>query len=207
VAHLFGIAAYKLHAVPNRIGPCVEPGAPPSLFLPRTLADAFPREQQCVVGELMARVTFDAIVADPRRLSPMTPALLEQLLWAACELTVPGCTSPLRGRPVYEDIKRRLDKAAPSHSELGIAASLLLADGGGIDGAAILEAMNRVAVRAAVLTSQDPAAAIASLRARRGDGGGKGLDALPSEILAVLPFVVSRGHLAIRKRLGIGVRI
>jgi hypothetical protein len=65
--------------------------------------------------------------------------------------------------------------------------------------------MNRVAVRAAVLTSQDPAAAIGYLRAQRG-AGGKGLDALPPEILDVLPFVVSRGHLAIRKRLGIGVR-
>jgi hypothetical protein len=64
--------------------------------------------------------------------------------------------------------------------------------------------MNRVAVRAAVLTSQDPAAAIAYMRAQR-SAAGKGIDALPTEILAVLPFVVSRGHLAIRKRLGIGV--
>ena len=205
VARLFGVGAYKLHAVPNRLGPCVEPGAPPSLFLPRTLADAFPREQQCVLGELMARVGFDALVADPRRLSPTTPALLEQLLWAACELTVPGCASPLRGRPVYEDIKRRLDKAVPARSELGIAASLVLADGEGVAGEPILAAMNRVATRAAVLTSQDPAAAIAHLRAQGGDGGGKGLDALPPQILEVLPFVVSRGHLAIRKRLGIGV--
>ena len=203
-ARLFGVESYKLHAVPNRIGPCVEPGAPPSLFLPRTLADAIPREQQCVIGELMARIGFDAILGDPRRSIPTTPALLEQLLWAACELSVPDCQSPLRGRPVYEDIKRRLDKAAPSRSEMGIAASLLLADGDSIGGEAILAAMNRIAVRAAVLTAQDPAAAIAYMRAQRG-AGGKGLDALPSEILAVLPFVVSRGHLAIRRRLGIGV--
>ena len=204
VARLFGIDTYRLHAVPNRIGPCVEPGVPPSLFLPRTLADAIGREQQCVIGELMARISFDASLADPRRLSPTSPALLEQLLWAACELTVPGCESPLRGRPVYEDIKRRLDKAAPTRSEMGIAAALLLADGDSIGGEQILAAMNRIAVRAAVLTSQDPAAAIAYMRAQRG-AGGKGLDALPSGILAVLPFVVSRGHLAIRKRLGIGV--
>jgi hypothetical protein len=204
VARLFGVEAYKLHAVPNRLGPCVEPGAPPSLFLPRTLADAIPREQQCVVGELMARLGFDAFLADPRRLSPTTPALLEQLLWAACELSVPGCESPLRGRPVYEDIKRHLDRAAPSRAEMSSAASRLLADGHGIGGEQILEAMNRVAVRAAVLTSQDPAAAIAYMRAQRG-AGGKGLEALPAEILAVLPFVVSPGHLAIRKRLGIGV--
>jgi hypothetical protein len=206
VARLFGVAAYKLHAVPNKIGPCVEPGAPPSLFLPRTLADAFPREQQCVLGELMARLSFDAVLADPRRLSATTPALLEQLLWAACELSVAGCESPLRGRPVYEDIKRRLDKAAPARSELGIAASLLLADGvERIRGDELLAAMNRIAVRAAVVTAQDPAAAIAHLRAQHG-AGGKGLDALPAELLAVMPFVVSRGHLAIRRRLGIGVR-
>ncbi|HEX6838715.1 MAG TPA: hypothetical protein VF334_19190, partial [Polyangia bacterium] len=74
-----------------------------------------------------------------------------------------------------------------------------------IGGEQILGAMSRVAVRAAMLTSQDPAAAIASQLAHRGAGGGKGLDALPAEILTVLPFVVSRGHLAIRKRLGIGV--
>src|SRR6185369_9358347 len=203
-ARLFSVEAYKLHAVPNRIGPCVEPGSPPSLFLPRTLADAIPREQQCVVGELMARIGFDALLADPRRLSPTTPALLEQLLWAACELTVHGCESPLRGRPVYEDIKRRLDKAATSRAELGNAASQLMAEGSSIGGEQILTAMSRVAVRAAVLTSQDPAAAIAYMRAQRG-AGGKGLDALPAEILAVLPFVVSAGHLAIRRRLGIGV--
>ncbi|HEX8953190.1 MAG TPA: hypothetical protein VF945_15150, partial [Polyangia bacterium] len=205
VARLFGVGAYKLHAVPNRIGPCVEPGAPPSLFLPRTLADAFPREQQCVLGELMARVGFDALLADPRRLSPTTPALLEQLLWAACELTVAGCQSPLRGRPVYEDIKRRLEPAMTARAAVGDAASRLLGESGRIDGEAILGAMNRVAVRAAVLSAQDPAAAIAHLRAERG-AGGKGLDALPSEILAVLPFIVSRGHLAARKRLGLGVR-
>ena len=205
VARLFGVDGYKLYAVPNRIGPCVEPGAPPSLFVPRNLADAIPREQQGVLGELMARVGFDAFLADPRRLSPTTAALLEQLLWAACELSVPGCESPLRGRAVYEDIKRRLDKAAPARSEMGIAASRLLADGDSIGGEQILGAMSRVAVRAAMLTSQDPAAAIAYQLAHRGAGGGKGLDALPAEILAVLPFVVSRGHLAIRKRLGIGV--
>ncbi|HEY2749661.1 MAG TPA: hypothetical protein VGL86_33805 [Polyangia bacterium] len=205
VARLFGVEGYKLYAVPNRVGPCVEPGTPPALFVPRNVVDAIPREQQGVLGELMARVSFDALLADPRRLSPTTPALLEQLLWAACELSVPGCESPLRGRPVYEDIKRRLDKAAPARSEMGIAASLLLADGDSIGGEQILAAMNRVAVRAAMLTSQDPAAAIAYQLAHRGSGGGKGLDALPPEILAVLPFVVSRGHLAIRKRLGIGV--
>ena len=190
--------------MPNRIGPCVEPGTPPALFVPRNLADAIPREQQGVVGELMARVGFDAFLADPRRLSPTTATLLEQLLWAACELSVPGCVSPLRGRPVYEDIKRHLDTATPARSEMAIAASRLLADGETIGGEAILSAMNRVAVRAAVLTSQDPASAIAYMRAQRG-ASGKGLDALPAEILAVLPFVVSRGHLAIRKRLGIGV--
>ncbi len=205
VARLFGVEGYKLYAVPNRVGPCVEPGTPPALFVPRNVADAIPREQQGVLGELMARVSFDAYLADPRRLSPTTPALLEQLLWAACELSVPGCESPLRGRPVYEDIKRRLDKAAPARSEMAIAASLLLADGDTIGGEQILAAMNRVAVRAAMLTSQDPAAAITYQIAHRGTGGGKGLDALPPEILAVLPFVVSRGHLAIRKRLGIGV--
>ena len=88
---------------------------------------------------------------------------------------------------------------------MGIAASLLLADGDSIGGEQILAAMNRVAMRAAMLTSQDPAAAIAyhARAARR--VGGKGLEALPPEILDVLPFVVSRGHLAIRKRLGIGV--
>ena len=105
--------------MPNRIGPCVEPGTPPALFVPRNLADAIPREQQGVLGELMARVGFDAFLGDPRRLSPTSPALLEQLLWAACELSVPGCESPLRGRPVYEDIKRRLDKAAPARTRDG----------------------------------------------------------------------------------------
>ncbi|MCU1280860.1 MAG: repeat protein, partial [bacterium] len=205
VAKLFGVDAYKLLGVPNRSGPCVEPGTPPVLFVPRNLADAVAREQQCVLGELMARIAFDAFLADPRRASPTTPTLLEQLLWAACELSMPDCESPLRGRPVYEDIKRRLDKAAPARSEMAIAASLLLADGETIGGEAILAAMNRVAVRAAVLTSQDPAAAIAYIRAQRG-GSGKGIDALPSEIVAVLPFVVSRGHLAIRKRLGLGVK-
>ncbi|MGZ3407645.1 MAG: tetratricopeptide repeat protein, partial [Polyangia bacterium] len=205
VARLFGVDGYKIHLVPNRIGPCVEPGAPPSLFVPRNLADAVAREQQCVLGELMARVAFDAFLGDPRRASPTTPMLLEQLLWAACELSVPGCESPLRGRPVYEDIKRRLEKAAPARSEMGIAASLLLAGGDSIGGEAILAAMNRVAVRAAVLTSQDPAAAIAYMRAQR-SAAGKGMEALPTEILAVLPFIVSRGHLAIRKRLRIGVQ-
>ena len=205
VARLFGVEGYKLYAVPNRVGPCVEPGTPPALFVPRNVADAIPREQQGVLGELMARVSFDALLGDPRRLSPTTPALLEQLLWAACEISVPGCESPLRGRPVYEDIKRRLDKAAPARSEMSIAASLLLADGDAIGGEQILSAMNRVAVRAAMLTSQDPAAAITYQLAHRSSSGGKGLDALPPEILAVLPFVVSRGHLAIRKRLGIGV--
>jgi hypothetical protein len=205
VAKLFGVESYKLLGVPNRSGPCVEPGAPPVLFVPRNLGDAVAREQQCVLGELMARVAFDAFLADPRRASPTTPILLEQLLWAACELSVPDCESPLRGRPVYEDIKRRLEKAAPPRSEIGIAASLLLSDGNAIGGEAILAAMNRVAVRAAVLTSQDPAAAIAYMRAQR-SAAGKGIEALPAEILAVLPFVVSRGHLAIRKRLGIGVQ-
>ena len=138
VARLFGVDGYKLYAVPNRIGPCVEPGTPPALFVPRNLADAIPREQQGVLGELMARISFDTFLADPRRLSPTSPALLEQLLWAACELSVPGCESPLRGRPVYEDIKRRLDKAAPARSEMGIAASLLLADGDSIGGEQIL---------------------------------------------------------------------
>jgi hypothetical protein len=74
-----------------------------------------------------------------------------------------------------------------------------------IRGDELLAAMNRIAVRAAVVTAQDPAAAIAHLRAQHG-AGGKGLDALPAELLAVMPFVVSRGHLAIRRRLGIGVR-
>jgi hypothetical protein len=55
-----------------------------------------------------------------------------------------------------------------------------------------------------VAAARAPASAIAYMRAQR-SASGKGLDALPAEILAVLPFVVSRGHLAIRKRLGIGV--
>ncbi len=206
VATLFSVSAYRLLPAPNRIGPCVEPGVPPILFVPRNLDDATPREQLCVFGELMARVGFDAIVGDPRRLSTTSPALLDHLLWAACELSVADCQAPQRGRPVYEDVKRRLEAATSSRprAELTLAATRVLGDGPVPSGDTILASMNRICTRAAILTAQDPAIAIASLRARQGIAG-VGLDALPADLLAVLPFVVSRGLQTIRARLKIGV--
>ena len=64
--------------------------------------------------------------------------------------------------------------------------------------------MERIALRASLFSAQDPVIAVA--RARGGGGGGAGLEALPANLRAVLPFVVSRGHLELRKRLGVGVR-
>ena len=145
-------------------------------------------------------------VGDPRRLSTTSPALLDHLLWAACELSVADCQAPQRGRPVYEDVKRRLEAATSSRprAELTLAATRVLGDGPVPSGDTILASMNRICTRAAILTAQDPAIAIASLRARQGIAG-VGLDALPADLLAVLPFVVSRGLQTIRARLKIGV--
>ncbi|MDB4967630.1 MAG: Adventurous gliding motility protein, partial [Myxococcales bacterium] len=202
-ARLYGVDSFRLMAVPNRIGPCVEPGTPPVLFVPGNLDDAPPREQACVFGELMARVAFDGVIGDGRRLSPISPTLLEHLLWAACEVALPDAVAPQRGRPVYEDVKRRLTAAIGTRSkaEMAMAAARLLADDS-FSGATILAAMERIALRASLFSAQDPAIGIARAR----PAGGGGLEALPPNLRAVLPFVVSRGHLELRKRLGVGVR-
>ncbi len=201
-AQLFDVSAFRLLAAPNRVGACVEPGAPPVLLVPRNLDDATPREQGRVLGELMARVAFDSIVGDPRRLSPISPALLEHVLWAACELAAPDAVAPQRGRPVYEDIKRRLAAALVSQprTELAMAAGRVL-DESGWSGAGILESMERIGMRAALFAAQDPAVAIVAARA----AGGRGLESLPASLAAALPFVVSRSHLALRRRLKMGV--
>jgi hypothetical protein len=203
-AQLFGVSGFRLLAVPNRVAPCVEPGQPPVLLVPRNLDDATPRDQSCVLGELMGRVAFGAVIGDPRRLSPISPTLLEHVLWAACELVMPDATAPQRGRPVYEDIKRRLGAALESQprTDLTMAATRLLSEGDW-SGAAVLEAMDRVALRAAMFAAQDPAIAIAQARARA--GAGRGLETLPAGLVAALPFVLSKSHLAIRRRLKIGV--
>lgn len=202
-ARLFGVNAFRLVAVPNRVAACVEPGVPPVLLVPRNLDDATPREQACVLGELMARVAFAAIVGDPRRNGALSPQLVEQLLWAACEVAVSDAQAPQRGKPVYEDVKRRLAAAieAQPRTELAIAAARLLAEGAP-DGAAILSAMERVVTRASLFAAQDPTVALG--RARAGSAG-RGLESLPPTMLAALPFVVSSAHLALRKRLGLGV--
>jgi hypothetical protein len=174
------------------------------LFVPANVDDAPPREQASVLGELMARIAFGCVIGDGRRLSAISPQLLEHLLWAACEVALPDAVAPQRGKPVYEDVKRRLAGAVGMRwpkTEMALAASRLLADES-FSGAAILAAMERIALRASLFSAQDPAIAIARAR----PGGGGGLEALPPNLRAVLPFVVSRGHLELRKRLGVGVR-
>ncbi|MEO6953587.1 MAG: hypothetical protein ABI321_17430, partial [Polyangia bacterium] len=203
VAKLLGVGAYRIGAVPNRVGPCVEP--PAHLYVPRSVEDAPPREQAAVLGELFARIAFDGVVGDPRRATRISTTLVEYLLWAACEAALPDVTAPHRGRPVYEDIKRRVVESTallPRDAYEKAARAVLAA--GPIVGDPLFAAMDRIALRAALLCAQDPSLVISIQRERAG-ALDAGFAELPHTLSDALPFLVSAGHLALRRRLQLGV--
>ena len=204
LARLFGVAQYRLLAVPNRFAACVEPAVPPILLVPRALDEATPREQAATLATLMSRAAFDGAIGDARRVSAISPTLLEYLLWAACEIADPAIAAPSKGKAVYEDVKRRLQAALPAGARAPLADSAGRLAAHGVQGEPLLAAMERASLRAAILAAQDPVAAIARLDPRD-RAGARGLDTLPPALLAVLPFTVSTEHLAMRKRLQIGV--
>jgi tetratricopeptide (TPR) repeat protein len=200
VARLFLVPAFRLELVANRLGPTCEPGATPLVLVPRALEDAVRREQLFIAGQLFGRISMGGAVLHEKRISPLSPQLLDHLLWAAGEL-YSGVTAPARGKPIFDDIRRRLQAALdPAQAAGGLvsaAAHRLFASGGAPDGDAVRRAITAASMRAGVLAAQDPAVAIAHLRER---------GAAEAELSAALRFVVSAGHMAVRRRLGLEVK-
>jgi tetratricopeptide (TPR) repeat protein len=202
IARLLGTSYRLRHCLP-RLGPTVEPGAPAVVLVPRTLEDSPPREQVLVAALTLGRVAFHGVLADPRRSDPLAPRVLEQLLLAACELGDPGSSSPGRGQPLFEDLKKRLAALRHRLAPDALAAAVAAVRGAGappVDAGAVIASMNRAAARTALLLSADPATAIAWLRKMEPPTDGRRPD-----WMSVLPEVVAAGPLAARRRLGIGV--
>jgi tetratricopeptide (TPR) repeat protein len=211
VARLFSVE-YQLRFISPNVGPTVEPARPPLVMLPRGLADNGEREHLFVAGLLLGRIALGGTITEPRRADAMTPRVLELLLQAACEIGEPTYVSPSRGKAMFGDLKQRLGKALgeAAREDLKMAVSRVLAEAGPadalVDAQGLLLTMNRATARVALLLAGDPATAVAWLKRldmplERPAGAGRG----PSW-MAMLPFVVSPEHLALRQRLGIQLR-
>jgi hypothetical protein len=197
VARMFDIPELSVTLVAARLGPTLEPSRPPLVLLPRSLEDVGRREQLYAVGSLLGRVAFRGEVTEPRRSTPTRPQLLEYLLWAACEIALPDRRSSAHGKPVFEDIKRRLARALPASAVESLRDSIDETTMDSIDGNFVQGVFDAASIRAGILAAQDPAIAAAALPRSGG--------VVAPEHLGVISFAVSNGYLGARRRLRLGV--
>ncbi len=195
--------------VASKLGPCAETSERSLVLIPRSLDEAMPREQRFVAAALMTRVATGTSICDPRRANPATTRDIEMLLGAACDITVPEYTRTGGGSVVYEDVKKRLEAAIQATGvaeNVRKAATRLVQEPGGIQGAAVQRTVWRASARAALLASQDPSVAIPAFRTYasmfQDEGAERAAYELPESALAVLGFVLSAEHGAILRRLG-----
>jgi hypothetical protein len=193
---LFGVGALAAAMVPARLGPTVEPGRPPLLLLPRGLDEVSRREQLYAIGALAGRIAFHGAITDPRRILPTRPQLLEYLLTAAIDIALPARAGSITGKPVFDDIKRRLAAALSANAVEPIRAAAEACTAP--DGDALQKLFDATSLRAGLVACQDPAIAAAAMRGPSG--------ALPpTDALRILSFTVSAGFLALRRRARLGV--
>ena len=112
----------------------------------------------------------------------------------------PQHLSPARGKAIFEDIKRRLNKVigALARATLEQAIADYRARDDATSGETIRRAMTQAAVRTGLVASGDPAVAIECLRVPASGGQFRPLAADETRALA---FAVSPGYAALRRRL------
>jgi tetratricopeptide (TPR) repeat protein len=202
VASVFGVPDFALyvHRARGR-GVAIELAEPPAILVPSQLAELGEAHQAFTLARALSNVAMGLHAVDK-----LTPRELEIILAANARRVVPGFGAGLTSEEILDDIGKRLAKVLPRRSRKTVEdLSRAYAGLGELDFAQVASAMHIAASRAALLVSDDLAAAIDVIRRTERDAQeleGARLVSHPS-VSRIVRFFCSQEACAIRRRMGL----